>query len=108
MTRPVPDRLCAEKTSSFYIANHPLVRISVNGIEFTGRVLEYCISKGWAKVINVKEDGSAMQSVRGGRVSCKMKHGKVVVWFACDLPPEGAIAPGSAMPTEQHLIKEPT
>jgi hypothetical protein len=89
----IPDRLSADSASPYFVKQMPVVRITVDGIEFTGRVLEYCISKGWAKVITIdKETGKAVQSVRGGRASTKMKHGTVVVWRAVDPIPEGALA----------------
>ena len=103
----VPDRLCAESSSPFFVKDHPLVRVSVDGVEFTGAVLEYCISKGWAKIIRTDpKTGNPIQSVRGGRVSVKMRHGIVQVWLASDPIPPGAILPGSATPTEQHVIAD--
>lgn len=100
----IPDRLCADSASQFFIKDHPMVRVSVDGVEYTGRVLEYCISSGWAKIITLGPDGKAVASVRGGRASCKMKHGTVVVWLASDPIPPGAITPGTEAPTVQHVL----
>lgn len=91
----IPDRLCGYKDSPFYQDPMPDVRVTVNGVEFTGRVVEYCISSGWAKVLYADANGQPMKAIKSGRSrpSCKMKHGTVVVWRSCDPVPAGAIIP---------------
>lgn len=86
----IPDHLSAEKNSPFFVQDMPQVRVSVNGVEYTGDVIEYCISAGWAKVW-VKNGGDALRGKRNG-FQAKMKRGKVVVWIATDPVPFGALA----------------
>lgn len=102
--RIVPDRLSSASTSPYFVKNHPLVRISVNGIEYTGRVLEYCISAGWAMVLKVDDKTNDPLPGKKGRPKYGMKRGSVIVWFASDPVPEGAILVGTDQPTEQHVL----
>lgn len=102
--RPIPDRLCADKNSQFHIADCPLVRISVDGIEFTGRVLEYCISSGWAMVLKVDKDTGDPIPGKKGRPSFTTKRGKVVVWWGGEPVPPGAIAEGSPVCDMQYVF----
>jgi len=102
MTWKPRDRLSAEP-GPFYVKDHPMVRVSIDGVEYTGRVMEYCISKGWAKVLRLDAKGEVQRSVRGGRASCTMKHGKIMVWLASDPTPTGAIRPGGES-KEVHIL----
>ncbi len=86
----IPDHLSAEKTSPFFVENMPQVRVSVDGVEYTGDVIEYCISAGWAKVWVKTEQGSPIRGGRGG-LRQKMKRGKVIVWLKSDPIPFGAL-----------------
>lgn len=88
----VPDRLCAQKDSRFYVHNHPEVRVSIDGVDFTGRVVEFCISGRWARVISLDAEGKAVAgAIVGGNARIRQVAGRVVVWFAADPVPDGAL-----------------
>lgn len=84
-----PDRLSAWD-GPYHVKDHPLVRISIDGVEATGSVVEYCISEGWAKVLKTNPKGEPLHGKRGG-TSTRMRKGKIVVWFATDPIPDDAL-----------------
>ncbi len=86
-----PDRACTVKGSRFYYKDCARIRISVDGIEHQDHVIEYCASKGWARV-HVIVDGKKQPNALGGGWASKMMHGRVVVWWRDGETPMGAIA----------------
>lgn len=88
-----PDRVSSRKESEFFQPDLKAIRISVDGREYTGHVLEYDRVKGWAQLVTIDpKTGEAMRGAAGG-VRVKWKHGKVIAWWADQEPPAGAITP---------------
>ena len=90
MTKPIPDHLSGAPSSPYYNKDFLNCRVSIDGIEYTGQVLEYNIPKGWAMVLKL-DDQREPQKGRKKRPSARMKRGKVVVWMPDDPVPEGAL-----------------
>lgn len=89
-----PDRACITKGSRFYFDGCARLRISIDGVEQHDHVIEYCVSAGWARV-HVLKDGKKQPGAIGHGWASKMVHGRVVVWWADQSPPPGAIVPGA-------------
>lgn len=85
----IADRLCVERHSPHFVKDHHPVRISIDGVEVTGTVIEYCISKGWARVH--KAGGIETSPGKRGATSTKMRRGKIVVWYEGAPVPHGAL-----------------
>lgn len=46
----IPDRMSIDRASPFYVPCGEFVGIKVNEEDLTGRVVEFCVSGGWARV----------------------------------------------------------
>jgi hypothetical protein len=81
-TATPPDRLCTEKVSTFYNEELlPKVRVSINGTEHLDTVVEYCVSKGWARIHLKHLDGSLQKNVLGTGFRIKKVFGDIKVWW---------------------------
>lgn len=88
--KPLPDRMSAYPGPYFH-KDHAPVRISIDGTEYTGRVVEFCRSKGWARILDLDEHGDPKPGAAGGTARIKWKHGRIVVWLASDPAPANAL-----------------
>lgn len=85
-----PDRACSQKGSAFFFKDCARIRISIDGVEQLDHVLEYCVSKGWARV-HVVKDGKKQPAATGFGFATKMVHGRVMVWWRDGVEPFGAL-----------------
>ena len=46
----IPDRMSIDRASQFYSLGGEFVGVKVNDEDLTGRVVEFCVSGGWARV----------------------------------------------------------
>lgn len=46
----IPDRMSIDRASQFYVPCGEFVGVKVNDEDLTGRVVEFCVSGGWARV----------------------------------------------------------
>lgn len=88
----IPDRLSAFPGPHFH-KDHPPVRITVDGVEYTGRVVEFCVSKGWVRHLVLDDDGDPIMASDGKSCRIKWKHGRVAVWLLDAEPPAHALTP---------------
>lgn len=104
-----PDRVCAESHSKYFHRNLAPIRVTIGGVEYTGRVMEYDKAKGWARVIDIDpKTGLAVTfaGFAGKRPRVHWKHGKIVAWYADQPIPADAIDPSKPQ-TVQVLPPEP-
>lgn len=86
-----PDRACVMKGSRFYFKDCSRLRIAIDGVEQLDNVLEYCVSKGWARV-HVWKDGKKQPGALGFGQATKMLSGNVQVWWASNPAPANVTA----------------
>jgi len=104
-----PDRVCAEPGHKFFDRHLAPIRVSIDGVEFTGRVYEYNRTNGWARIIDIDpKTGRCVMfaGFAGQRPRIHWRHGKIVAWFADQPVPKGAIDPTKPQ-NAQAMTPEP-
>lgn len=79
----VPDRLSTQEGAPHFKGKKlaSKLRVMFNGTELKNSVIEYCISKGWVRVLVVDGNtGKAMLNVSKTGLATKLMHGQITVW----------------------------
>lgn len=99
-----PDRLCTERGSRWFNGRDAeRIEISIDGVKQAGRVVEYCMSKGWARCLVFGPDGQPRPGALGLGKRTEMVHGVIRVWWKGEAEPPNTIAaaprpePGAAI-----------
>lgn len=56
----IPDRLSIERGSRFYTSVGGYVGVRLNGEDVNGRVVEFCTSEGWARLVDPSLSGKPL------------------------------------------------
>ncbi len=56
----IPDRLSIDRSSRFYTSAGSVVGVVFEGEDITGRVVEFCKSGGWVRLVDRKLSGTAL------------------------------------------------
>lgn len=56
----IPDRLSIDRSSRFYTSAGSVVGVVFKGEDITGRVVEFCKSGGWVRMVDRKLSGTAL------------------------------------------------
>lgn len=56
----IPDRLSIERGSRFYTSVGGYVGVRLNGEDVNGRVVEFCTSEGWARLVDPALSGKPL------------------------------------------------
>ena len=82
MNDNIPDRLSTQQGAPYYKGKKIIqgLRISIDGIEQLGSVIEYCISKGWVRVLDCDAAGKPKLNMLKTALATKLIYGKIEVW----------------------------
>lgn len=72
-TQPLPDRVCSDYRSPYYLQQSSQIGIKFNGQEIRN-VAEYCVSEGWIRRFIIQNGRAKIE--RGRAVTC-IFYGKV-------------------------------
>lgn len=71
----LPDRLSIERSSRFYTSCGGHVGVRLDGEDVNGRVVEFCKSEGWARLVDPALSGKALSALE---VKGAVRHNGVV------------------------------
>lgn len=78
----IPDRLSTQEGAPHYKGKKICenLRVSIDGVEQLGSVIEYCISKGWVRVLDYDAAGKPKLNLIKTALATKLVRGKIEVW----------------------------